>query len=451
MAAGAEVVAITFFMSVSVIKSCKAKLGISFDTGSFVFPTFVPRMRTFNEHILPNGLRIVHEASPTGVVYCGYVVMAGTRHEDVPDSGMAHFCEHLTFKGTRRRRACHIANGLERVGGDLNAYTSKQETVYYATVLRGDFARAVDLLSDIVFHSVYPQREIDREVDVIADEIDSYNDSPAELIYDEFESMVFAGHPLGRDILGDAARLRQYTTADARRFTGRYYRPSNVVFYCYGQVDFARVVRTVERATAGLEPGFEAASPQPLPEYRPEVRRVPRGTHQTHVLVGGRAFGGSDDRHVGLVLLNNLMAGPGMNARLNTVLRERAGLVYTVEGSLLTYPDAGAWCVYFGCDEADVTRCCRLVSREYARLVESPLSPARLAAAKKQLKGQIGIGCDSFENYALALGKTYAHYGRPRDVERLFARIDSLTVSDLQAIAQAAFPPERMTTLIYTR
>ena len=245
--------------------------------------------------------------------------------------------------------------------------------------------------------------------------------------------------------------MRQYTTADALRFTGRYYRPSNAVFYCYGRVDFARVVRTVERATSGLGSGVEPAASQPLPEYRPEVRRVSRGTHQTHVLVGGRAFGGSDERHVGLVLLNNLMAGPGMNARLNTVLRERAGLVYTVEGSLLTYPDAGAWCVYFGCDEADVPRCRRLLAREYARLVDTPLSPARLAAAKKQLKGQVGIGCDSFENYALALGKTYAHYGRPRDVERLFARIDSLTASDLQAIAQSVFAPERMTTLIYTR
>lgn len=408
-------------------------------------------MGIFDEHILPNGLRIVHEESPTDVVYCGFVVKAGTRHEDDADSGMAHFCEHMTFKGTQRRRACHISNGLERVGGDLNAYTSKQETVYYATVLRRDFARAVDLLADIVFHSVYAQREIDREVDVIADEIESYNDSPAELIYDEFEGMVFSGHPLGRDILGDAARLRQYTTADALCFTGRYYRPANVVFYCLGRVDFAQVVRTVWKATSDLSSDFLPVAPQPLPEYRPEVRRVSRGTHQTHVLMGSRAFGGGDERHVGLVLLNNLLAGPGMNARLNMLLRERAGLVYTVEGTLLSYPDAGAWCVYFGCDEADAPRCRRMVEREFRRLAEEPLSASRLAAAKKQLKGQIGISCDGFENYALAMGKSYAHYGRPRDVERLFARIDGLTASALQDIAQEVYAPEKLTTLIYSR
>lgn len=407
-------------------------------------------MRTFDEHILPNGLRIVHEKSSTDVVYCGFVVKAGTRHEDEADTGMAHFCEHLTFKGTRRRRACHISNGLERVGGDLNAFTSKQETVYHATVLRADFARAVDLLADIVFHSVYAQREIAREVDVIADEIDSYNDSPAELIYDEFEGMVFAGHPLGRDILGDAARLRQYTTEDALRFTGRYYRPANTVFYCLGKVDFDQVVRTVWKATSDLSPAFLPVAPQPLPDYAPGVRRVSRGTHQAHVLVGGRAFGGADERHVGLVLLNNLLAGPGMNARLNVSLRERAGLVYTVEGTLLSYPDAGAWCVYFGCDEADVPKCRRMVEREFRRLADAPLSPARLAAAKKQLKGQVGISCDSFENYALAMGKSYAHYGRPRDVERLAGQIDGLTAAGLQDIAREVYAPDKLTTLIYT-
>ena len=406
-------------------------------------------METFNEHTLANGLRIVQEEAPTGVVYCGYVVKAGTRHEDAADSGIAHFCEHLTFKGTERRRAYHIANALERVGGDLNAFTSKQETVYYATVLRDDFARAVDVLTDIVFHSTYPQREIDREVDVIADEIDSYSDSPAELIYDEFESMVFAGHPLGRDILGDAARLRQYTTADARRFTGRFYRPANAVFYVYGRVDFARVVRLLERATAGLDATFRPVGPQPLPAYRPEVRRVARGTHQTHVLLGSRTFGGSDARHAALVLLNNLLAGSGMNARLNVSLRERAGLVYTVEGSLLTYPDVGAWCVYFGCDDHDVARCRRLVDRELRRVASEPLSPARLAAAKKQLKGQVGISCDAFENYAIAMGKTYAHYGRPRSIARLFRQIDALTAADVQAVACEVYAPERLTTLVY--
>ena len=270
-------IAIAFFILLRVRISSTAKLGISFVRCGGFFLTFVRRMETFNEHTLANGLRIVQEEAPTGVVYCGYVVKAGTRHEDAADSGIAHFCEHLTFKGTERRRAYHIANALERVGGDLNAFTSKQETVYYATVLRDDFARAVDVLTDIVFHSTYPQREIDREVDVIADEIDSYNDSPAELIYDEFESMVFAGHPLGRDILGDAARLRQYTTADVET-------NSRTSFVFRRNADGTL---TMQNAGSGFFLGPETGSGNTTYDYRPiqwyepnNVQLIPLGDGQ---------------------------------------------------------------------------------------------------------------------------------------------------------------------------
>ena len=192
-----------------------------------------------NETTLPCGLRVIHESSDSPVLYCGYVVCAGTRHETTDDSGMAHFIEHMTFKGTQRRRASQITNGLECVGGDLNAFTTKQETVYYATVLKENFIRAVSLLTDIVFHSTYPQAEIDREVEVICDEIDSYKDSPSELIFDEFETLMYPSQPLGRDILGKAERLRQYTTADALRFARQYYRPENAIFYVYGDVVLA--------------------------------------------------------------------------------------------------------------------------------------------------------------------------------------------------------------------
>ena len=309
--------------------------------------------KTFEQATLSCGLRVIYEHKPSAVLYCGYVVCAGTRHEDVADSGMAHFIEHVTFKGTERRRACHITNGLERVGGDLNAYTTKQETVYYATVLKKDFARAADLLTDIVFHSVYPQGEIDKEVEVICDEIDSYKDSPSELIFDEFEAMMFEGQPLGRDILGNAERLRQYTTVDALRFARNYYRPTNAVFYVYGDVPFTQVVRVLERllpvADFVQRPAFVAPPiATPCAKNIRNERVVEKGTHQAHVLVGGPTFAGTDNRRFALVLLNNILGGPGMNSRLNISLRERAGLVYSVDSYLNTYPDAGFWNVYFG-------------------------------------------------------------------------------------------------------
>lgn len=411
-------------------------------------------MNEYFTHTLSCGLRLIVERKTSPVLYCGYVICAGTRHEEEADSGMAHFIEHNTFKGTKRRRACHITNGLERVGGDLNAYTTKQETVYYATVLRDDFARAADLLTDIVFHSTYPQTEIDKEVEVICDEIDSYKDSPSELIFDEFEAMMYAGQPLGRDILGSAERLRQYTTADALRFTQRYYRPENAVFYVYGDIAPQRVVRTLERLLPasdfiGLPALTPLSMPTPIPCAQSNERVVEKSTHQAHVLIGGPTFAGTNERRFALILLNNMLGGPGMNSRLNLSLREKAGLVYSVDAYLNTYPDTGFWNVYFGCDAHDVKRCRRLLERELLRFIERPLTPAQLSAAKKQLRGQIGISTDASEGYALALGKTFAHYNRHRSIEGIIQSLNAVTAQQLQQVAEEVYSPNRLTTLVY--
>ncbi len=408
---------------------------------------------TFHTHTLPCGLRIIHEERKSQVAYCGYVVLAGTRHEELADSGMAHFLEHITFKGTARRRACHIINGLERVGGELNAFTTKQETVFTATVLKEDFARAADLLTDIVFHSTYPQAEIDKEVEVICDEIDSYRDTPSDLIFDEFETLMFPDQPLGRDILGSPERLRSYATVDARRFADRYYLPQNAVFYVYGDVPFQKIVRTLERllpADDFRDKHFAAVSPQnPAPRAEATERRVNRDTHQAHVLMGAPAFSGTDSRRFALILLNNLLGGPGMNSRLNLSLREKAGLVYSVDSYLNTYPDTGFWNVYFGCDAHDVKRCCQLVRRELRRFTEKPLTPTQLLAAKKQLCGQIGISTEASESYANALGKTFAHYGTHRNVSRIIQALQEVTAEQVQQVAETVYNPERLTTLIY--
>lgn len=406
----------------------------------------------YNTHTLANGLRIIHLPSAQPVVYCGYAVGAGTRDEELGrEEGMAHFCEHITFKGTERRSSMKILGHLESVGGDLNAFTNKEETVYHAAVLKDNIGRAVDLLTDIVFHSTYPQAEIDKEVEVIVDEIESYNDSPAELVYDLFENAVFSGHPLGHNILSTAEKLRRYTTADALRFTRRYYRPDNSVFFAYGDVDFARLVRLLERANtvAADEVCCDCKqSAATLPPYVAQHIEHHMDTHLAHVMVGTRAYDVHDERRIALYLLNNILGGPGMTARLNVSLRERNALVYTVESMAQSYSDTGLWAVYFGCDPKNVNRCLRLIRRELDKVMQRPLSDAQLRAAKRQIRGQIGIACDSRESFALDFAKSYLHYGWKKDVTALCERIDALTAADLQRVAQDLFAEERLTSLV---
>ena len=410
----------------------------------------------YNSYTLDNGLRIIHLPSDSQVVYCGYQINAGTRNEEPGEEGLAHFCEHVTFKGTERRKAWHILNCLESVGGDLNAYTNKEGTVYYSAILKEHIARAVDLLSDIVFHSVYPQAEIDKEVEVICDEIESYNDSPAELIYDEFENILFKGSPLGHNILGTAEQVRAFKTEDALRFTQKLYRPDNAIFFAYGDIDFKKLVRLLQRALADDKSVVNLAK-EKLPKNYPSVGDgiagqtivMQKNTHQAHVMIGTRAYDVNDDRRMPLYLLNNMLGGPGMNAKLNLALREHNGLVYTVESTMVSYGDTGTWSIYFGCDEHDVKRCLRLVRKELDKFMQKPLSDAQLKAAKKQIKGQIGVACDNRENFALDFGKSFLHYGWEKNVDRLYEQVDEITAAQIQAVAQELFDKDRLTTLIF--
>ena len=448
----------------------------------------------YNTYTLDNGLRIIHLPSDSKVVYCGYQINAGTRNEEPGEEGLAHFCEHVTFKGTERRKAWHILNCLESVGGDLNAYTNKEGTVYYSAILKEHIARAVDLLTDIVFHSVYPQAEIDKEVEVICDEIESYNDSPAELIYDEFENIIFKDSPLGHNILGTAEQVRSFKTEDALRFTRKLYRPDNAIFFAYGDIDFKKLVKLIGRALAddesgklaeegchadfaddadfsgdtGISEGRDSENTQM--SQAPQMTQISRGamdsrdsmdspagqtivmqknTHQAHVMIGTRAYDVNDDRRMPLYLLNNMLGGPGMNAKLNLALREHNGLVYTVESTMVAYGETGVWSIYFGCDEHDVKRCLRLVRKELDKFMQKPLSEAQLKAAKKQIKGQIGVACDNRENFALDFGKSFLHYGWEKNVDRLYEQVDEITAEQIQAVAKELFDKDRLTTLIF--
>ena len=465
----------------------------------------------YNTYTLDNGLRIIHLPSDSKVVYCGYQINAGTRNEEPGEEGLAHFCEHVTFKGTERRKAWHILNCLESVGGDLNAYTNKEGTVYYSAILKEHIARAVDLLTDIVFHSVYPQAEIDKEVEVICDEIESYNDSPAELIYDEFENIIFKGSPLGHNILGTAEQVRSFKTEDALRFTRKLYRPDNAIFFAYGDIDFKKLVKLIRKALADDDSGkvaenaansvgklaeeklpqisqitqisgdensitteksvssvksvgpekYPSVGPEKYPSVGPEnypsvgkeiagqTIVMQKNTHQAHVMIGTRAYDVNDSRRMPLYLLNNMLGGPGMNAKLNLALREHNGLVYTVESTMVAYGDTGIWSIYFGCDEHDVKRCLRLVRKELDKFMQKPLSEAQLKAAKKQIKGQVGVACDNRENFALDFGKSFLHYGWEKNVDRLYEQVDEITAEQIQAVAQELFDKDRLTTLIF--
>ena len=411
---------------------------------------------------------MIHLPSASPVVYCGYEIAAGTRDEEPGEEGLAHFVEHVTFKGTARRRSMQILNTLERVGGDLNAFTQKEDTVYYAAILKEHLPKAVDLLTDIVFHSTYPQTEIDKGVEVICDEIESYNDSPAELIYDDFENILFEGHPLGHNILGNAERVRKFTTEDALRFARKYYRPENSIFFAYGDVEFEKLIKSLSLQTHPIQ-----THPQPLPIGRgvdtlgadesngslPIGRAgggsagysivLNKGTHQAHVMLGTRAYDIHHPLRIPLYLLNNLLGGPGMNARLNISLRERNGLVYTVESTMVSYGDTGLWGVYFGCDPHDVKRCLRLVRRELDKIIEKPLTDSQLKAAKRQLKGQIGIACDNREQFALDFGKSFLHYGWEKDITSLYSQIEEVTAEQIQQVARELMSEDRITTLIY--
>ena len=404
---------------------------------------------SYNTFTLSNGLRIIHAPNLSKVAYCGFAVDAGTRDEAENEQGMAHFVEHLIFKGTEKRKAWHILNRMENVGGDLNAYTNKEETVVYAAFLTEHLERALELLGDIVFHSTFPQHEIEKETEVIIDEIQSYEDNPSELIFDDFEDMIFRNHPLGRNILGKPDLLRSFRTEDVLSFTRRFYQPGNMVFFVQGQYDFKKIVRLAEKHLADVPAVTVDNQRVPPPLYVPERLVVPKDTHQAHVMIGSRGYNAYDDKRTALYLLNNILGGPGMNSKLNVSLRERRGLVYNVESNLTSYTDTGAFCIYFGTDIEDMDTCLKLTYKELKRMRDVKMTSSQLAAAKKQLIGQIGVASDNFENNALGMAKTYLHYHKYESSEVVFKRIETLTAEQLMEVANEMFAEEYLSTLIY--
>ena len=418
------------------------------------FCTFVPpnewiMEKDYFSHILPNGLRIVHLPSASPVSYCGFAVNAGTRDEEMDEFGLAHFVEHMIFKGTEKRKSWHILNRMENVGGGLNAYTTKEETFVYSIFMEEHFRRAFELLSDLVFHSQFPEQEIEKEVDVILDEINSYEDSPSELIFDEFENLLFDGHALGHNILGDEQSLLGFGSESGKSFMRRFYAPENMVFFSMGRIPFKKIVQMAESTLSDIAFPMAARNRTAPGELLPVSRQIHKDTHQAHVLIGGRAYSMHDEKRLPLFLLNNLLGGPGMNNRLNVSLREKNGLVYNVESNVTSYTDTGLASIYFGTDPKNKEKAIRLVYKELAKLREVKLTATQLAAAKKQVIGQLGVSGDNREGLFLGLGKSFLHYNRYDTLPEVFAKVEKLTAGEIREVANEIFAPERLFSLIY--
>jgi predicted Zn-dependent peptidase len=389
--------------------------------------------------------------SNSSVVYCGFAIDAGARDEDDSEYGLAHFVEHNLFKGTAKRRARHILNRMEAVGGELNAYTTKEETFLYSISLAPDAERATELLSDLVFNSVFPASELEKEREVVIDEIDSFLDTPSELIFDEFENLIFEGNDLGHNILGDAKSLESFTSASCLSFKERFYMPERMVFFIYGDISEKKLRRIVEKYMSVERLASVGASRNVVHNSSVAPRRIhlDRQLHQSHAVVGSRACSVFDERRTAFQLLSNILGGPGMNSRLNIELREKRGLVYTVESGLNCYTDCGVFSVYFGCGHKDRDKCIDLILKEFGKIRNAKLSGTTFAAAVKQWKGQLGTAADQYENRALSMGKRFLRFNNYETLADVYKRIDALTPEQLCGVANDFLQENQLFTLIY--
>ena len=387
-------------------------------------------------HTLPNGLRLVHVNTANQVAWCGLAVNAGSRDENEGHYGLAHFVEHTIFKGTTHRRAWHILNRMERVGGELNAYTTKEGTMLYSVFPHQHLSRAVDLLADLVQWSVFPQSELDRERDVVLEEAASYRDTPSDAVYDDFEDLLFAGSELGHNILGRKEDLENLSREDCMRYLKKLYVPANMAFFSVGPDSPDRVFRLAEKAFGPMSHEMEPRRRTVPPHVEPFRRTINIGTHQAHTIVGARVPDMNHPLRYALMLLNNILGGPGMNSLLNVELRERRGYVYTVESTLTMLSDCGWMEIYLGCDHDDVRSSLRVIERITSRLSQELLPERRLDAYKRQYCGQLVVAADSTEYLAMSAGRGLLYRGRVATIDDTITRIQEVTPEQIAQVAE---------------
>lgn len=389
---------------------------------------------------LPNGIRCIHKRVRTSVAHCALTVNAGTRDELPREHGAAHLAEHTIFKGTERRRAHHINCRLENLGGELNAFTTKEDTTIHATTLKADFPKAAELIADMVFHSTFPEHEVEREKQVVIDEINTYRDIPQEMIYDDFEALLFAGSPLGRNILGTKQSVRKLNGKVVREFVLRTYTPDQMVFSAVGNISEKTFVRTAERYMGNIPAGqrdFERTAPE---AYEPFEKIGPKnGNHQAHCIIGNRAYSLGQPGRVPLSLLVNILGGPAANSRLNIALRERNGLSYNIEAGYSPFSDTGFAGIYFSCDKDKIERCRTLVGGELKRLMDTPLTGRQLSMARKQFTGQFSISQEGNEGAMLGAAKSLLVYDEIDSLQTICRKVNEITAEELMSAAREVF------------
>lgn len=401
----------------------------------------------YQTHTLPNGIRLIHKQSQSMVAHCGMAINAGSRDEQENEQGLAHFIEHVIFKGTQRRRTFHILSHMENVGGEINAYTTKEDTCIYASFMSPFYKRWFDLLSDIVFQSVFPPRELDKEKDIIIDEINSYKDSPGEQIFDDFDGVVFKDHPLGRNILGKPALIRRFNRDSIQAFMAGNYLTEEMVVCSVGNIPFPQLIKLAETYLGHVPRGSRKNRRQAFTGYQPEIKYVKRRNHQAHCVVGNQAYHSTHPLKTTMVLLNNMLGGPGLNSRLNLAVREKHGFCYNIESHYHPFTDSGIFSIYFGTDAGYTEKTLAIIHKELARLRDNNLGILQLKRAKQQLTGQVAISFESNLSEMLSMGKSLLVFNRVDSLEEINQKIEAISSAQLLEAANQVFEPESLSIL----
>lgn len=403
----------------------------------------------YQYHRFENGIRLVHKYTDSNIAHCGLTINTGSRDELPNEIGIAHFIEHCIFKGTQKRKSHHIINRIDSVGGELNAYTSKEETVVYASFLTEYYSRALELFADIVFNSTYPEKEIEKEKDVVIEEINSYKDSPAELIFDEFEQQVYKNHPLGNLILGSPKDIKRFNSSHIINFIKRIYNTDEMVICSVGKINMKDIIKLCEKYFSDFEPNLRTQPRQKFENYNQSVVSKNKKTFQSHCLIGNIGYTLADERKTGLSFLSNILGGPAMNSRLNIALREKNGLSYNVEASYTPYSDTGLFCIYFGTDNLTYYKALQTVYKELDKLKNTKLGINQLHIFKKQYTGQVALSYESNLNEMLSIGKSYIVYNRVDTINDICNKVENLTSSELLEIANEVFDANQLSILNY--
>lgn len=400
-------------------------------------------------HTLPNGVRVVYLHVPNQVAHLGYFFAAGSRFEAENQVGLAHFLEHCVFKGTQKRKAIHILSRIDSVGGELNAYTAKEEMCLHASFSKEHTAKAIDLLSDISIHSIFPPKEIEKEKEVILDELNSYMDNPGEKIFDDFEAELFKNHSLGNNILGTKESVESFTCADLEKFVSSYFTADNLVIAFVGNVSYPRLEKLLLNSLEGIPLSAQRNEVVPFLDYKPFHIRTKEANYQTHGVIGGMAPSYKSDNRIPMSLLINLLGGPALNSRLNLTVREKYGLAYTVEASYNTYADTGFWQIYLGSESKNIDKAIELIYKEVKLLETKELTSIQLHRAKEQLKGHLALGMDSNSGLMQGLGKSMLAFNQIDTLQEMHQGIDKITSKQLLEMAATFMKREASSELIF--